>query len=218
MEPIINLNTILYKDQVCSWPVRGKHILANYDHESIIVYQAYSHVIGKFAEKHGFFGGDFSYNRMSWIKPNFLWMMYRSGWASKPGQEIVLAIRLRRSFFEEILLQAVPSTYGGRLFADRDEWKIALAKSNVRLQWDPDHDPYGNKLDRRAIQLGLRGEILQRYGNDEILQIINISEFVCRQKIKIDNKSLNKLKMPKETVYIPIDRESSIRIGLDNAE
>jgi len=25
-------------------------------------------------------------NRMTWIKPNFLWMMYRSGWASKKNQ------------------------------------------------------------------------------------------------------------------------------------
>ena len=28
--------------------------------------------------KNGHFGGEFSLNRMSWIKPNFLWMMYRS--------------------------------------------------------------------------------------------------------------------------------------------
>ncbi|MFT5999906.1 MAG: hypothetical protein ACI81P_002365 [Neolewinella sp.] len=32
-------------------------------------------------------GPAFSYQRMSWIKPNFLWMMYRCGWAKKQDQE-----------------------------------------------------------------------------------------------------------------------------------
>ena len=35
-----------------------------------------------------------------------------------------------------------------------------MAASEVRLQWDPDHDPHGRPLARRALQLGLRGEAL----------------------------------------------------------
>ncbi|WP_425365083.1 DUF4291 family protein [Eubacterium ruminantium] len=31
----------------------------------------------------GAFGSHFSMNRMSWIKPSFLWMMYRCGWCGK---------------------------------------------------------------------------------------------------------------------------------------
>jgi hypothetical protein len=38
-------------------------------------------------------------------------MMYRSGWATKAGQECILAVRLKRAFFNEILREAVPSTY-----------------------------------------------------------------------------------------------------------
>ena len=38
---------------------------------------------------------DYSTTRMTWIKPNFLWMMYRSGWAEKKGQENILAIYLK---------------------------------------------------------------------------------------------------------------------------
>jgi hypothetical protein len=37
---------------------------------------------------------------MTWIKPSFLWMMYRCGWATKPGQERVLAIQITREGFE----------------------------------------------------------------------------------------------------------------------
>ncbi len=39
-------------------------------------------------------------NRMTWIKPNFLWMMYRSGWAVKKNQERILAIKLTKKGFE----------------------------------------------------------------------------------------------------------------------
>ncbi len=85
-----------YLVQIRRWPKTGRHILAQFDDESVIVYQAYRPAIGHFAAKNGFFGGEFSLSRMSWIKPNFLWMMYRCGWASKEGQEVVLAVRLKR--------------------------------------------------------------------------------------------------------------------------
>ena len=66
----------------------GRHVLAQYDAETVVVYQAYRPSIGAFAATHGYFGGGFSPSRMSWIKPNFLWMMYRCGWATKEGQEV----------------------------------------------------------------------------------------------------------------------------------
>ena len=87
----MQLLTESYSAQNDRWPNSGRHILAQFDDNSVIVYQAYRPAIGHFAAKHGYFGGEFSLNRMSWIKPNFLWMMYRSAWASKEGQEVVLS-------------------------------------------------------------------------------------------------------------------------------
>lgn len=53
------------------------------------------------------FGGPhFSIDRMTWIKTNFMWMMYRCGWAQKANQERVLAVRIKRDAFEYILSQA----------------------------------------------------------------------------------------------------------------
>jgi hypothetical protein len=111
-----------YLDQKQRWPSAGRHILASFDDETILVYQAYSPAIGRFAAQHGYFGGEFSYSRMSWIKPNFLWMMYRSDWGQSSGQEVVLAIRLRRTFFDSILEQAVPSSFTSELFATQEAW------------------------------------------------------------------------------------------------
>ena len=75
----------LYQRQDSLWPQEGQHILAHYDDASVVVYQAYRPSIAEYAVTHQRFGGDFSFNRMSWIKPNFLWMMFRSGWAGKEG-------------------------------------------------------------------------------------------------------------------------------------
>lgn len=51
------------------WPISGRHILAQFDDQSVIILQAYRPAIGHFAAKNGFFGGEFSLNPMSWIKP-----------------------------------------------------------------------------------------------------------------------------------------------------
>ena len=164
------LETRPYLDQVKSWPTSGRHILAQYDDESIVVYQAYRPTIAEFAVRHQRFGGEFKLTRMSWIKPNFLWMMYRCGWASKEGQEHVLAVRLRREFFDRVLRLAVPSGFHKGRYSTAAEWKEALHSSEVRLQWDPDHSPAGGKVERRAIQLGLRGSILKEYAQEALIE------------------------------------------------
>src|SRR5258708_16375491 len=145
----MNLLTASYQMQIASWPRTGRYILAQYDDASIIVYQAYRPSIGHFAARHGYFGGEFSLSRMSWIKPNFLWMMYRSGWGTKEGQEVTLAIRLKRAAFDEILRRAVHSSFTPDVYENQEDWKRDVSRSDVRLQWDPDHAPSGGSVERR---------------------------------------------------------------------
>src|SRR6266851_5797386 len=146
----MNLATEPYPEQARRWPSEGRHILAHFDDHSVIVYQAYRPSIGQFTIEHGFFGGGFSLSRMSWIKPNFLWMMYRSGWGSKEGQEVTLAVRLQRAAFDSILAQAVHSIFVPEVYGSEAAWKETVERSSVRLQWDPDHDPSGAAVERRA--------------------------------------------------------------------
>jgi hypothetical protein len=61
-----------YPAQKARWPTSGRHILAQFDAESVVVYQAYRPEIGHFAARHGYFGSGFSLSRMSWVKPSFL--------------------------------------------------------------------------------------------------------------------------------------------------
>ena len=209
------LKTRLYLEQSVRWPASGRHIMAQSDEASVIVYQAYRPSIALYAVEHQRFGGDFSYSRMSWIKPNFLWMMYRAGWATKEGQEHVLAVRIRRPFFDDLLRQAVASSHDPRRFTSHADWQEAVAASDVRLQWDPDHDPLGKPLERRAVQLGVRGEMLRRYGEQEVLSITDITPFVAQQRVHVTGQ-LHLLRTPEEAVYRPADAAAAMAVGIDD--
>ena len=208
--------TELYLTQKNRWPSQGRQILARFDHEAVVVYQAYKPSIGHFAARHGYFGGEFSRGRMTWIKPNFLWMMYRSGWGTKENQEVTLAVHLRRDAFDEILARAVPSSYDPGVYADEASWKAAVSGSDVRLQWDPDHGPSGNPLPRRAIQLGLRGDVLARYVKDWLLHVEDVSDFVREQRANL-KAPYDRLVTPSEDVYPVGDPEVRARLGLEDA-
>lgn len=186
------------------WPLRGRVILASFDAASIIVYQAYRPEIARWAVEHQRLGGPhFSFDRMSWVKPNFLWMMYRSGWAAKPGQERVLAIRVRRGAFDAWLAEAVPSSHDPEHHPDASAWRAALAGSQVRLQWDPDHDPCGKPVERRAVQLGLRGARLHAFAHQDTLGIEDVTEQVQTQHRLLQERGENALQVPDERVYEP---------------
>lgn len=206
------MKTRPYLEQEKHWPQSGRHILARYDAESIHVYQAYRPAIANFASLNQRFGGEFSYSRMSWIKPNFLWMMYRAGWATKEGQEHILAVRLPRTLFDDLLRQGVPSTFDPDRYGSREEWQAAVASSDVRLQWDPDHDPAGRPLQRRAVQLGLRGRALRRYAEEEVLSIEDITPFVAEQREHVAN--LHALQTPEEHIYVP-DPQAAHAAGVE---
>ena len=52
------LKTESYEEQKRKvWPLDGRHILAQYDEECIVVYQAFRPEIADYAVKHGKFGG-----------------------------------------------------------------------------------------------------------------------------------------------------------------
>ncbi len=204
-----------YSEQLQEWPRDGYHIMAQYDDERIIVYQSYRKEIGDFAVKNQFFGGAFSVDRMTWIKPNFLWMMYRNGWGTKEDQEVVLAIHLKRKAFEKYLENAVYSTYSNDLEISRKEWQLEVKRSSVRLQWDPDHDPYGAKLERRAIQIGLRNEFTRSFAKEDIVLIEDISNYVAEQYQFVQKRELENLNIPAEKPFLFKNEELNKKLKLN---
>lgn len=176
-------------------------IRATYDENTITVYQAYNNEIAKEAVQKGTFGSLFKMNRTTWIKPSFLWMMYRSGWATKKGQERVLAIKIKRDAFDFIVQNSVMSIYDPEIYDEYGEWKKKLKKSDVICQWDPERDIYGQPLNYRTIQLGLRGNAVYNYVNDWIVDIEDITSYVEKVKKYISLGVNVDGKLPKEIEY-----------------
>lgn len=217
--------TELYNDAKKRWPtnknqpsIRGRWILASYDDESIIVYQAYNEQIAKYAsENHRFTGcSDYKPSRMTWIKTNFLWMMYRSQWGTSENQERILAIRLRRSAFDSYLADSSHTTKD-LLNSDESMVKRRSHSRLIRLQWDPDHHPHGTPIDgRRAVQLGLKNVETFLDGTD-IIQILDITPFVQTQynNAVLPKDQLDQLRVPIENVYVPADEQIRHHIRLD---
>ena len=179
-----------------------RNIYAVFDDKTIRVYQAYNNEIADEALKLGKFGNKFSLNRMTWIKPSFLWMMYRSGWASKQGQERILAIDLKGEGFDEIVKNAVLSSFREVSDLSKEEWKEKLENSEVRCQWDPDRDIYGNPIRRRAIQLGIKGETVRKYVNEWIVNITDVTDKVIEMRNSIQNGTFLEFVLPQERKYI----------------
>ena len=209
------MRTEKYREQRTRLPQTGKQIIGRLENESIIVYQAFNPNIASYAIEHQKFGGNhYNFNRMSWIKPGFLWMMHRAGWASKEHQQRVLAITLPIIHFKTILQQATISAYNSGLFATQEAWKSELDKTEVRLQWDPDHDPFGNKQERKAIQLGMKGEILKRFCTEWIIKIEDITPFVHEEYLKVSNGNVEDLYVPYEEIMILNNAEIEKRLGI----
>lgn len=206
-----------YTEQKIRLPHTGRQIIGQMRGDELIVYQAFNPNIAAYAVQHQAFGGKhYSFSRMSWIKPGFLWMMYRAGWAFKEHQQRILAISLPMIHFETILKAATISSYDAAIFPTPEDWKCELEQTEVRLQWDPDHDPYGEKQSRKAIQLGLKGDILRKFCTEWVTGIEDITPFVHEQFHYVQKRQLEKVKVPYEDVISIDNTEINKRLGIQS--
>lgn len=192
-----------------------RQIRAAHDESAITVYQAYGPEIGRPAGEYGRFPAAFKRDRMTWIKPSLLWMMYRCGWATKPGQEHVLAIRLRREGFEWALRHGCLSHYDRDVHADRQAWQ-SMRHLPVRLQWDPERDLLLRPLPYWSLQIGLSGEAVRRYLGE---WIVGIEDITARVRTIHDLVQAGRLdeageRLPVERPY-PLPADLAARIGAD---
>ncbi|WP_175407323.1 DUF4291 domain-containing protein [Streptomyces sp. TRM64462] len=152
-----------------------RRIRARHTASTVTVYQAYGPHIGLPAARDGRFPAVWKRDRMTWVKPSFLWMMYRCGWATREGQETVLAVEISREGFEWALRHACLSHYAPGLHADRAAWRRELRHAPARVQWDPERDLRLQPLPYRSLQLGLSGEAAWRYADEWTVAIRDVT-------------------------------------------
>jgi len=182
-----------------------RQVRADFDDDTVVVYQAFSPAIADPAVRAGRFVPPFGMSRMTWIKPSFLWMMYRCGWATKPGQERVLAVRITRAGFEAALADAALSAFEPGTYPDIDAWRAALRDRPVRVQWDPERTPDGSPLAWRSLQVGLSGDMVTRYVNEWTVAIKDITP-------TLTSRRNGDMPLPVERAY-PLPDEIARRIG-----
>lgn len=74
--------------------------------------------------------------------------------------------------------------------------------------------PFGQPLERRAIQLGLRGETLASYDREWVISIEDITDYVHAQHAARD-RGLESLMTPREEVYPVASSETRARLRVD---
>ena len=191
-----------------------RQVRASYDKSTIVVYQAYNHAIADAALAAQKFVAPFSLARMTWIKPSFLWMMERSGWATKSNQERVLAVRIGRDGFEKALSEAVLTHPEQGVYADSGVWRQAMEESRVRVQWDPERNLRGDKLAYRSIQIGLSRELIEEYALRWIRSITDMTDLSHKMKRLLREGKADEAQrhLPEETLY-PLSPELAARLG-----
>ncbi|MFF0539106.1 DUF4291 domain-containing protein [Streptomyces coelicoflavus] len=186
-----------------------REIRAAHTASTVTVYQAYPPEIGLPAARDGRFPAAWKRDRMTWIKPSFLWMMYRCGWATKAGQETVLAVEIGREGFEWALRHACLSSYVPGTHTDRAAWQRELRRSPTRVQWDPERDLRLRPLPYRSLQLGLSGEAARRYADEWTVTVRDVTPLAHEIHALVRDGALDAARalLPGERPY-PVPEES----------
>eukprot|EP01013_Petalomonas_cantuscygni_P015922 TRINITY_DN32847_c0_g1_i1.p1 TRINITY_DN32847_c0_g1~~TRINITY_DN32847_c0_g1_i1.p1 ORF type:complete len:266 (-),score=8.30 TRINITY_DN32847_c0_g1_i1:664-1461(-) len=155
----------------------GHDFVAEWNEGGVCVYQAYNDAIADWAVAHQRLGGPdgiFAPTRMTWFKPSFAWVLYRSGYASKHNQTRVLKLTLPHEALASLLSECQCRPGGGG--------------SLGRVQWDPARDllapePKDNVPRRmqwaRAIQIGVAGRLAAQYAS-AVSRVVDVTD-IARQ-------------------------------------
>lgn len=199
-------------------PIPYRQIRAVYDATTIRVFQAYSNAVADSALAHGtFVSPPFKMNRTTWIKPSFLWMMYRAGWGLKDARQTrILAIDIARDGFEWALAHSCLSHADPSM--SKEEWERLKNGAAVRIQWDPERDLFLQPLEHRAIQIGFTKEAAALYVKRWIRRITDVSELAHTVHALANQNKLDEARaiLPVERPY-PLSPALAIRIGIVDA-
>jgi uncharacterized protein DUF4291 len=152
-----------------------RQIRADFDRRTIVVYQAYAPAIADAALAAGRFVAPFSFSRMTWIKPSFLWLMHRSNWARKPGQERILAVRITRAGWERALAQAVLTSPEPAVHGTAAAWRTEFDKADVIVQWDPERSLRGAALNHYSIQVGVGRALIREFAQVWVVGLTDLT-------------------------------------------
>jgi hypothetical protein len=189
--------------------------LCDWDDEGVWLYQAFKDAIADWAVEHQRFGGPgFDPARMTWVKPSFAWVLYRSGYASKHNQTRVLKVKVSHAALAALLSGCQCKEGGGG--------------AKGRVQWDPARDLSAAEgrvprrmLRQRAIQIGLAGSLSELYV-ESVLRVVDVTDLALAVGAAHRERApervaalLSALPLPLERPYLPrCERGVLERLGM----
>ena len=201
---------------------KQRQIRANFDEETITVYQAYNSAIASSAVQHQKLSASpqFKLGRMTWIKPSWCWMMYRAGYSYKDrNQERILALKMKHDHFIELLEKASLTTEPGQAAevpqgAEGDGQAKKERPINVRVQWDPERSPRLKRLNYRSIQIGIPGPLARIWADDWIVEIQDVTEKArTLEKELRENPTVTEQELVEQGL-IPLEREYTVPVRI----
>jgi hypothetical protein len=203
-----------------------REIRALYNSDTITVYQAYASPIAIAAVEQQKLNAskDWSGTRMTWIKPSWCWMMYRSGYSYKDKRQArILAIKMRREHFEKLLSYAVLTTHNTPASSTPDavpdesaadqssKDRKPVRQKNVesteaKVQWDPERDHKLLRLDYRSIQIGVPPGLCDKWVNEWIVEIEDVTEKATALKKTLDEQPDINIDELKQKGLVPHER------------
>ncbi|GAA0480032.1 hypothetical protein Aca07nite_88090 [Actinoplanes capillaceus] len=195
-----------------------RQIRADFDADTIVMYQAFGPAIADAALAAGRFVAPFSFTRMTWIKPSLLWLMHRSNWARKPGQERILAVRITRAGWERALSQAVLTAPVPAIHGSAAAWNTAFDAASVHVQWDPERSARGAALNHYSIQVGIGRALIRAYAEQWVVGLTDLTPTVHKigALVRAGQAAKAQRLLPPERPY-PLDPATARRIQADTA-
>ena len=181
-------------------------IRANYDKDTIVIYQAYAPNIAEPAIKQQRFVSPFSFHRMTWIKPSFLWLMHRSNWGQRNGQQRTLAIHITRNGWDKALSMGILTHPEPLIYPNPSAWETQFKNAYVHIQWDTERSLRGAGLNYFSIQVGISRHLIREYVDEWIVKVEDLTHTVTkiRELIKSGQERNSRRFLPPERVY-PVD-------------
>lgn len=113
--------------------------------------------------------------------------MYRAGYSYKdPGQERILALKMKHEHFIALLEKGVLSTHNAPVGSGNGHARDKA--SEVRIQWDPERDERLQVLPYRSIQIGIPGSLSKTWAEEWIAEIEDVTDKARGLKGVLDEK------------------------------
>lgn len=193
-----------------------REIRADSDRDTIVVYQAYSDAIADAALRAGRFVPPFSFQRMTWIKPSYLWLMARSHWGTRANQTRILAVRLARSGWQTALSEGVLTAFEPRVHRTCDAWQAAFDTAPIHIQWDSERSFAGRPLNYQSLQVGISRQRIQDYVSHWVVEIRDLTGLTARiRSLRAAGQTIRARALLPREVPFPVEASLARRLGMD---